>query len=402
MPCNFEWYLSETLVADPGEIRNRPVRLGPFSSEQECSALLESMKAITRFHEAHLAVTKRLRAEKRVRIAMPVRLRCSPSDAEPWLAYTIDISNSGARITGVEHPLRFGQIVELHCGRRKAPFQVVWIGSPETNTMGEAGLECLSPEDNVWDLDLSQQQDQEPLQHELALARSVQNKFLPQDKPALRTLEYVADCIQARTVGGDYYDFLDMGPGRVGFVMADVSGKGIAAALLMANLQGSILAENSIVSLDLARLLRDVNRHFYEHTEGNLYATLFLGCYDDATRKLQYVNCGHNPPLLLHADGALETLDATSTVLGIFKDWTGSIAEASVETGAVLAMYTDGITEACDASGEEFGEARILQCMAEDPELPAADLLRKVERAAETFRQGEQQDDLTLLIARGL
>ena len=226
--------------------------------------------------------------------------------------------------------------------------------------------------------------------------------LLPQEKPRLETLDYAGNCMQALTLGGDYYDFLDMGPGVVGFVLADVSGKGIAAALLMASLQGSLHSEYSTGSKDIPQLLASVNHHFYKHTARNRYATLFFGQYSDATRTLHYVNCGHNPPVLLRKGGAVERLDATATVLGLFSDWNCSVAEARLETGDVLSLYTDGITETTGHSGEEFGEVRLLDTLSKNRDLEASCILQNVQHAAKQFRLGEQEDDLTLVIARAL
>jgi sigma-B regulation protein RsbU (phosphoserine phosphatase) len=210
--------------------------------------------------------------------------------------------------------------------------------------------------------------------------------------------------MQARMIGGDYYDFLDMGPGEVGFVLADVAGKGIAAALLMASLQGSLYSQysrqHSTGSQDIPQLLASVNRHFYRHTANDRYATLFFGRYSNATRTLHYVNCGHNPPILLRKGGAVERLSATATVLGLFSDWECSVAEARLETGDVLSLYTDGITETTGHNGEEFGEARLLETLRKNRDLEASYILRNVENAAKQFRLGEQEDDLTLVIAR--
>ena len=131
---------------------------------------------------------------------------------------------------------------------------------------------------------------------EMEIACEVQNKLLPQITPALPTLDYAARCFQARAVCGDYYDYLDLGSNRVALVLADISGKGISAALLMANLQAGLRSQSALLVEDLAQSLRLVNRLFFECTEPSKYATLFLGIYDDATRSLRYVNCGHNPP----------------------------------------------------------------------------------------------------------
>jgi serine phosphatase RsbU (regulator of sigma subunit) len=314
------------------------------------------------------------------------------------LARSIDVSVSGARLGGLKVKLHLGEVFSLHCADRKAPFQVVWVGSGTTEY--EAGLECLAPEINIWRLDLSERTNDERLLREIDRARTVQSRLFPQEMPPLRTLDYSGHCIQARTVGGDYYDFLPMAPGEVGFVLADVSGKGIAAALLMVNLHGSLQAQCALGSRDLLQLLASVNCHLHKHTESARYVTVFLGCYSDHTRKLRYVNCGHNPPLLLRREGTVERLDATATVLGLFREWEGSVVETQIEPGDIVSMYTDGITEARGKNGEEFGEARLLSALRENQNLEAASLLGKVEQIVEEFRSDEWHDDLTMIIAR--
>jgi len=312
----------------------------------------------------------------------------------------VDISTRGARLADSGERLTLGEIVEIRCRRREAIFRVVWVGSPDTRTAGHTGLECLSPETNIWSLDLSGRTDDEPLMQEITIARAVQRNLLPRQNPALRTLDYSGDCIQARTVGGDYYDFLDMGPGRVGFVLADVSGKGVAAALLMANLQGNI--HNAVsASQDLPKLLASVNDHLYKYTDPDRYATLFFGCYDDDARTLAYVNCGHSPPLLLRGSGTVERLAATATVLGLFGRWECSLAQTRMEPGDTLSIFTDGITETTGTNAEEFGEERLLGIMNQTKHLEAAAILRHVQHAVDKFRASEYlQDDLTLVVAR--
>src|ERR1035438_3971697 len=123
----------------------------------------------------------------------------------------------------------YRRYLKVECGDREAPFRVVWMGAPGTASEGQAGLECLAMNADLWTLDLRQLEDGKPLMR----ARAVQRGLLPQEKPPLATLDYEGNCAQARTIGGDYYDFLDMGSGEVGFVLADVAGKGIAAALLI-------------------------------------------------------------------------------------------------------------------------------------------------------------------------
>ncbi len=136
-------------------------------------------------------------------------------------------------------------------------------------------------------------------EQEMQIARQVQSRLLPQQAPSLKTLDCSGKCIQTRAVGGDYYDFLDFGSGRLGLVLADISGKGMSAALLMANLQANLRGQYALALGDAAGLLRSVNHLFYRNTETSHYATMFFAIYDDGTRRLRYVNCGHNPPILM-------------------------------------------------------------------------------------------------------
>ena len=314
---------------------------------------------------------------------------------------TVDISSLGARLALPSESLELGEVLQVRNGPREAVFRVVWIGVPGTATAGQFGVECLSPETNIWDLDLSARTDDAPLLQEILVARTVQRKLFPRQKPHLRTLDYSGKCIQARTVGGDYYDFLDLGAGHVGFVLADVAGKGVAAALLMANLHGSIHSRAGIAPGDLPGLLSAVNSHLYEHTEPEGYATLFFGCYNDDARTLTYINCGHLPPLLLHKSGDFKRLEATATVLGLLENWECSVGETKMESGDVLSIFTDGITETTASNGDEFGEARLLSVLQESRNLESAAILKQVEKAVEQFRSGEHlQDDVTLVVAR--
>lgn len=236
---------------------------------------------------------------------------------------------------------------------------------------------------------------------EMEIARQVQSKLLPQKMPPLRTLDYAGKCIQARAVGGDYYDFLDFGPGRVGFVLADIAGKGISAALLMANLQANLRSQYAVALKDLPQLLQSVNRLFYESTEPNNYATLFFATYDDATRRLCYVNCGHNPPVLLRSDGKVERLAGTATVLGLFESWECGVLETQLAVGDLLVIFTDGITEALDGHHEEFGEGRLVETLRASRDREPSSILGCVVNAVQRFSTGEQSDDLTLVVARG-
>jgi serine phosphatase RsbU (regulator of sigma subunit) len=235
---------------------------------------------------------------------------------------------------------------------------------------------------------------------ELEIARQVQARLFPQGPPRIESLEYAGACIQAHRVGGDYHDFLDLGRGRFGLVIADIAGKGIAAALLMANLQANLRSQCAIASDEPERLLRSVNRLFYENTDESAYATLFFAEYDDKAGRLRYANCGHLPPLLVRDDGAIEKLDATSTVLGLFEQWDCAIAERRIFPGDTLALYTDGITESFDPAGEDFGEQRLLASLLRHRDLPPPDAIRSIVEEVENFSSHQQHDDITLIIAK--
>jgi phosphoserine phosphatase RsbU/P len=235
---------------------------------------------------------------------------------------------------------------------------------------------------------------------EMEYAKQVQAKLLPQKLPSLKTMEYTGRCIQARQVGGDYYDFLNLGSGRLGFVLADVAGKGISGALLMANLQANLRSQYATALEDLPRLLKSVNQLFYENTDDHSYATLFFGDYDDPSRRLRYVNCGHLPPLLLRAEGTIERLTATATVLGLFEEWECTSADVRLAPGDVFVLYTDGVTEAASAGGEEFGELHLIEILRAQHHMPPQSLLEAIVAAVKNFGHGEQSDDITLVVAR--
>jgi sigma-B regulation protein RsbU (phosphoserine phosphatase) len=235
---------------------------------------------------------------------------------------------------------------------------------------------------------------------EMEIAQEVQARLLPQVQPQLESLDCAAQCIQARSVGGDYFDFLDLGPGRTGLVLADVSGKGVHAALMMANLQAQLRILSGIAPFDPVRLLKQVNLMVWRSTAAQHFATLFFGVYDDSTRLLEYVNCGHNPPVWLHRDGGVERLDPTATVIGMFQEWECSARKIYLCPGDLLAVFSDGITEAT-CGDDEFGEARLIEILKARAREPANEIVSGVLRAVQEFSAGAQSDDLTLLVARG-
>jgi serine phosphatase RsbU (regulator of sigma subunit) len=235
---------------------------------------------------------------------------------------------------------------------------------------------------------------------EIEIAKQVQAGLFPQSQPPLKTLEYSGLCIQARKVGGDYYDFLNLGQGRLGFVIGDISGKGIAAALLMANLQANLRSQCAIALDQPRRLMCSVNKLFCDNTPDGAFATLFFAEYEDTTGRLRYANCGHLPALLLRSDSAVERLDATATVLGIFKEWDCTIGECQLHPGDCLALYTDGITESSNSADEQFGEQRLIETLQQHREASSQTTLASVLDEVQRFSPHEQHDDITLIIAK--
>ncbi len=247
------------------------------------------------------------------------------------------------------------------------------------------------------------------LTQELEHAREVQARLFPQRQPDVADLDYTGMCIQARHVGGDYYDFLDLGRERFGLVVGDVSGKGTAAALLMANLQAHLHNQcatywsrpfTPFALEQPQRFLVSVNRLFRENTDDNSYATLFFAEYEKGTRRLRYANCGHPAAILLRRNDEFERLDSTSTVLGLFKEWDCGVGECKLLPGDTLAVYTDGLTESFNAAGEEFGEERVLDALRRRRELPSKALLTSLLEDIRRFSPHEQHDDITVVVAR--
>ena len=232
---------------------------------------------------------------------------------------------------------------------------------------------------------------------ELEIAANVQQKLFPHEVHRLLTVDYAGHCVAAREVGGDYYDFLDAGDRTVGFVLGDVSGKGVPAALLMANLQACFRSQEPHALLQPAHVLETVNRHFFDSTAAERFATLFFGIYDDRTRGLRYVNCGQVAPLLLRASGELETLNPTATMIGAFRRWGCTEQQVCLHPGDRLAVYSDGVTEAESPSGEDFGEERLVLCLREGQGQSARSLVQSIVERVSEFSHGSRYDDVTVV-----
>ena len=244
--------------------------------------------------------------------------------------------------------------------------------------------------------------EQEALKRELDIARDVQAGLLPQKRPAIAGLDYDGSCRMAREVGGDYFDFLDLGAGRLGLALGDISGKGVSAALLMASLQALLRSRARQEAEDPASLVTQINESLVESTDSSKFATFFYAVYDPATRTLSYVNAGHNPPLLLRAGTTMVSrLRPTGMALGFDQGAVYGAARETLAPGDVLLAYTAGLTEALNEAGEEFGDARAAGLLVGNRHLDAADLQRMINAELEAFcGRAPQYDDITMVVAR--
>ena len=249
---------------------------------------------------------------------------------------------------------------------------------------------------------LAEMNYEQTFKSDLHLAMAVQRQMLPRNTKKLSTVSYAGMSAAARGIGGDYYDFLDFGPGSLGFVLADVTGKGVAAALLMANLQATVRSECAHGVDDPAATLERVNRHFFESTLLEQFATLFFGQYDELTGRLTYVNCGHQPAILRRSSGRIEHLEATALPLGLVADWTGETKILELHPGDALYVCSDGVVEAGIDRGCELGEAGLISVIAASPdqEIPCA--LARIARAVRSYTPAGLIDDATIIGLRVL
>jgi serine phosphatase RsbU (regulator of sigma subunit)/catechol 2,3-dioxygenase-like lactoylglutathione lyase family enzyme len=270
---------------------------------------------------------------------------------------------------------------------------------PDGNSFGLAGFDELTLSVAKRRRALAQKLEAErQAEREVEIARQVQERLFPQRMPGARTLDYAGACLPARHVGGDYYDFLDLGQQRLGLVIADIAGKGMAAALLMANLQANLRSQCATATDQPNQFLRSVNQLFFENTADGDYATFFFSEYNDVSRRLRYANCGHLPALLLRRDDSLERLNSTATVLGLFDKWDCVLEECQLFPGDTLFLYTDGATESFNDSGEEFGDHRLIESLHRHRALSPRALIDSVVEDVRKFNPRDQQDDITLIV----
>ena len=247
-----------------------------------------------------------------------------------------------------------------------------------------------------------QERLQEALRRDLKLASIVQQELLPQRNPSWPGLEVAGRNVPAREVGGDSFEFLDVGDGRVGLAIADVSGKGVAAALLMASLHAMLRCVSGAVE-GPAECVTRLNQMLAGSTASGRFATLFYGVLDLSARTLRYCNAGHNYPLLLRAGGPMEHLESGGIPVGVMGDWRYEEAAVRLGSGDLLVLYSDGVTEAENRRGELFGEEALETAVRGLAGLPAADIVNQLLRQVGRFAAGtSQSDDQTLVAVRVL
>jgi len=272
-----------------------------------------------------------------------------------------------------------------------------------------------------------EQKEKQRLENELVIAQEVQAQLFPREISQLESLEVHGYCRPARTVSGDYYDFLAINADKMVLAAGDVSGKGISAALLMATIHSAVRAYSMEgipilrepiavgaaagsgmllasrlegVEVSPAALLALLNHQLYASTPQEKYATLFLGLYDGASRRITYSNGGHLPPVIMSQDGSIRRLDQGGMVVGLFDNLSFDEASVQLEPGDIFLAYSDGVTEPENDFGE-FGEARLIDLVRENRDLPLLEITERVTAAVDDWiGDQEQPDDITLVLAR--
>ena len=253
--------------------------------------------------------------------------------------------------------------------------------------------------------------EQEKLRRDVALAVEVQRRLLPEHPPAARVAAITATSVPARSVGGDYYDFIEIGDNRIGLALADVAGKGVAAALIMAAVQASLRVIASEDGIPLPQLVAKMNRFLYQSTSSASYATFFYAQLDERTRQLRYVNAGHNPPYLVRAVAhtadqqspalSIEELKTGGAVIGLLPHLSYEEATIDLQPGDVLIAFTDGVVEALNTNEEEFGEERLKDLIRRVAHLPVQEISTRIsEELRRWISHAAQYDDLTFLVMK--
>jgi len=285
----------------------------------------------------------------------------------------------------------------LHVRRGDFSYRVRVPKRDQLGALGESFNEMTS---SVQEL-IEEQRRRQRLENELSIAREVQEQLFPRSLPSVPGLELAAICRPARTVSGDYYDFISLGPSRLAIALADISGKGISAALLMASLQAALRSQAEIAGhSDPAELVARLNAGMFKNTSDDRYATFFYGVYDAGAKTLTYTNAGHLAPFFV-TNGNVQRLEEGGTVVGLFEEYVYEQKTLQVEPGSLLVAFSDGLTEPENAYGEEFGMTRLKDEILRQRNIPVQRMAEDLIAASEQWAgAAEQADDITVVVAR--
>jgi phosphoserine phosphatase RsbU/P len=309
-----------------------------------------------------------------------------------WDSLAVDLRIRGA--IGVVSR-EFPELVESH---------LPIVDALEKGQGGEAGLLLRNHVEAIFKFLKNSESDSEfhrSLRDDLENAKEVLKAFFPQENLSIPGLACEIFYGPARCIGGDYYDFLPLPTGQWGVAIGDVCGKGIAAALIMASLQASLRGQAMHHHADLSSLITDVDRLVHAVSPKHLYASLFYAEYNAETRVLRYVNAGHNAPLVVGWRGSyckLFRLEPSGTPLGLLEKSQFTSQALQLETGDVLVMYTDGITEAANLEGELWGQERLETLLRACRDNTPAQIVARILEQVTAFANGPQEDDMTLVI----
>lgn len=231
-------------------------------------------------------------------------------------------------------------------------------------------------------------------------ACEVQQRFMQHLGPAIDALDYSAQCRQMHELGGDCYDFLPLPDSRLALAVGDASGKGLAAALMISNVQSSLRTAASFAGNDGAAVLTAVNRQVHASSLADRYATLFYGVFEGVTRTLRYANAGHNPPMVMRRDGSVLWLETGGAPVGMFPHWEYEEGAVQLNSGDVVVAYTDGVVEAANPFGEMWGVEGLQKAAAENRDRSAGGLVHAIFKCMDEFSRGFRTDDATVVVLR--
>ena len=339
----------------------------------------------------------------------PSPLQIAAADFEVWSRWALEYKPE--HLPEIEALRAAGSRLAIPLRTQKELLGVLLLGAPGgRDTYNRAERRLLRASADQFALLLENARlaervmEQEKLQRDLALAAEVQKRLLPRQSLETRAASFAAVSIPARSIGGDYCDILDLGDDRTGVALADVAGKGVAAALIMCVVQASLRVIAMERNMPLPALAAKMNHFLFRSTGPNSYATFFYGQLDERSREFRYVNAGHNPPYLLRRDGVspqLEELSTGGTIIGMFAQTNYDEGATYLEPGDVLMIFSDGVTEALNPDGDEFGEERLKGLLRQVSNLPVEEMSARISRELKAWMQdAAQHDDLTFVMMK--